>query len=204
MPCSCLSSPSLGVPGGGEGGRGRSSWTDVPGHPLLSAHRQAPMRWRSFAWRSLVMTMETTSWPIADGDDGYQHRLVAVHGTIGASSPSQDRLSAVRTSYPLWGEVVPHDALARGDETLLGHCCGALCLLGHGDLPRTWEGLEVSVRKCGELLHRPGAFDDREDRGCRRCPRRSGCRKGTSGPMSHAPAGAWGPTCNSRSAWSAR
>lgn len=179
MPCSCLSSPSLGVPGGGEGGRGRSSWTDVPGHPLLSAHRQAPMRWRSFAWRSLVMTMETTSWPIADGDDGYQHRLVAVHGTIGASSPSQDRLSAVRTSYPLWGEVVPHDALARGGEPLLGHGRGTLRLLGHGDLSGTWEGVEVSVQKHTVLLHRLGAFDGGEDRGWSSYPRHSGCRKGT-------------------------
>ena len=169
------------------------------------------------------------------GDDGYEHRLVVVRGhdwrVLAVAGPAVCRADLVA---PV-GEVVPHDALARGDEPLLGHCCVALCLLGHGDLPGTWEGplpslaqraarparrggaplrawrgadqsrgpsgsgkrcllpvpaswardgLEVSARGRPPLSRRPGAFGDREDRGCRRCPRRSGCRKGTSGPMS--------------------
>ena len=45
--------------------RGRRLCYGVPGHSLLSGHCQAPMRWRSFAWRSSATTMETTSCRIA-------------------------------------------------------------------------------------------------------------------------------------------
>lgn len=80
--------------------RRRSSWSVVPGHSSLSAQCQALMRWRSFAWRSPATTMETTSWRIADGDDGYQHRLVDVHGHYRRVLAVAGPASAVRTAYP--------------------------------------------------------------------------------------------------------
>ena len=67
--------------------------------------------------------------------------------------------------------------------------CSLCQRLGRGKAWRCRRGSAANfytdpARGRPPLPRRPGAFDDREDRGCRRCPRRSGCRKGTSGPMS--------------------